>query len=405
MFITIKFALTIKDLRMERRRFAVFGGSFNPPGIHHLHIGERLADLFDQVVVVPCGMRTDKMATNFVLPDLRGQMVALTFFNQASIIIDPIDLYNSDKFLKQFELDQHYKERFPEAEIWHVVGADLVKGGSLGESEIQRYWAHGEEVWQDLNFIVITRPGHPITQADLPPHHQLIEMEIDGSSTEIRQRILNGLPIDGLVAEGVEGLIRQERLYQKENIMEVARNRVYSGFCQVEMVDAGKGAREVVRTNDSVCILFYVRDRNKIMLVRQMREAAIRDDNPSGTLVELLAGRFDVNLGVKALAVKEAKEEAGASISEDDVMLLNNGCPMILSGGILTERSYLAYAVINSCQIEHEERIFGVQSENEAIQRVWLTPEEFREYICEDVRVFALREWFFNIAIRNEDGK
>jgi nicotinate (nicotinamide) nucleotide adenylyltransferase len=405
MFITIKFALHHKGFDMKRRRLAIFGGSFNPPGMHHLRIAKKLASIFDVVMVVPCGMRPDKQATNFVLPALRGQMVSLTFLNQELIMVDPVDLDNPDRFMKQHELDRHYKKNLPQAEIWHVVGADLVKGGSVGESEIQRNWAHGKQVWQNLNFAVITRPGFPIAKEDLPPHHQLIELEVDGSSTEIRERIQLGLPIHCLVAPGVNELIREQRLYREEKIMDVTKNTVYSGFCRVEMVDAGKGAREVVRTNDSVCALIYVRDRKKILLVRQMREAAIRPDNPDGMVVELLAGRFDVNLGVKALAAKEAKEEAGAVISENDVILLNNGRPVMLSAGILTERCYLAYAVINSNQIEDEERTFGVQAENEAIQRVWMTPEEFREYICEDLRVFALREWFFNIAIRNEVEK
>jgi 8-oxo-dGTP pyrophosphatase MutT (NUDIX family) len=169
---------------------------------------------------------------------------------------------------------------------------------------------------------------------------------------------------------------------------------VHDGFFKVKVVSTEHGNREFVVTSDSVCMLIFVSDIKKILLVRQNREAMIRDDNPKGEITELTGGRFDVQLSVKALAVKEAYEEVGAKIEQGDVTLLNDGLPMAVSAGVLTERSYLAFIEITSDQIEDQERIFGVDP-GENITRVWLSVEEFAKYPCECVRVFALKNWFF----------
>ena len=60
-------------------RLALFGGSFNPPGLHHRQIAETLARHFDEVIVIPCGPRPDKPITNDVEPIHRAALADLTF--------------------------------------------------------------------------------------------------------------------------------------------------------------------------------------------------------------------------------------------------------------------------------------------------------------------------------------
>lgn len=168
----------------------------------------------------------------------------------------------------------------------------------------------------------------------------------------------------------------------------------YQGFYRLDIYLVGKNHHEVVTASDSVCALFYLKDQDKVLLVRQPRVAMATDDNPHGFITELVAGRFDVDLGPKALVVKEAAEEVGAKITEDQVMLLNNGEPVAVSSGMTNEKSHLAYVEITSDMIEMEEREFGLAEEGEKIQRVWLEVQDFLDHCCEDLRVFALQQWF-----------
>ena len=50
--------------------------------------------------------------------------------------------------------------------------------------------------------------------ADLPPHHRVFEIERDGSSLAIRNRVFHRQPIAELVVPEVDAYIRRHRLYQ-----------------------------------------------------------------------------------------------------------------------------------------------------------------------------------------------
>ncbi len=166
---------------------------------------------------------------------------------------------------------------------------------------------------------------------------------------------------------------------------------VFDGFLKLEKwnQDGVKFPLLVVRTSDSVSGLLWDRTQDQVLLVRQNRVAMKTDENPTGSLVELVAGRFDVNLGPKALFVKEAKEEAGANITEEDVDILNTGASLALSPGVLTERAYLAFVEIRAEHLDDGES-YGVAADGESTNRVWMPVAEFLAATHQDLRVFTL---------------
>lgn len=190
-------------------KIAVFGGSFSPPGVHHIAIARMLAEQFGRVEIIPCGPRPDKPTVNDVSTTHRAALVAHAFAGIAGTHIDFSDL-EEQSFTRTYDLDRYLRA---EGEPWHAVGADLVRGGARGESVIQREWYRGAELWHTCNFIVIAREGSPLETADLPPHHRLITPALSGSSTEIRERVFNHRPITGLVTPHTELYIARHRLY------------------------------------------------------------------------------------------------------------------------------------------------------------------------------------------------
>ncbi len=193
-----------------RSRLALFGGSFNPPGLHHRQIAGELARRFDTVLVVPCGPRDDKGATNLLPPVYRAAMADMAFGDLAGVEVDLFDL-EQDHFTRSHELDARYADR---GEVWHVVGVDLIKGGATGASEIQRSWARGQWLWQNARFVVLTRPGHVFAKADLPPHAELVELDVPGSSSEIRERLMRGDEVTHLMQPQVLAYVRRYGLYR-----------------------------------------------------------------------------------------------------------------------------------------------------------------------------------------------
>lgn len=198
----------------KKERIAIYGGSFNPPGKHHHQIVEGLAQRFDKVIVFPCGYRKDKVSVGEVELSHRKNLVSLTFSGMEKVEIDFFDL-DKEIFTPTHLLEERFSNLFPEAQIWHIIGADILVGGRDRNSEIHRVWEHGDEIWKNLNFLVIARLGYEIGREDLPVLAKVIEMEgVYGSGTMIRALIHDGKPIGNLVSEEVEDYIKKKNLYK-----------------------------------------------------------------------------------------------------------------------------------------------------------------------------------------------
>jgi len=194
------------------RRIALYGGSFNPPTCMHRELARELTNRFDLVLVVPCGPRPDKESTNAILPGHRARMVELAFDSLANVDLDLFDL-NSTVFSRAWQLEDRFRER---GEIWHVVGAELCKGGALARSPIQREWDRGNWLWENARFAVSTRAGHPIEAADLPPHAELIYFQYAGSSSDARERMGKNISVAKSLPPQVEAYISAYGLYEPQ---------------------------------------------------------------------------------------------------------------------------------------------------------------------------------------------
>jgi NAD+ kinase len=192
------------------KSLALFCGSFNPPGLHHRLIAEDLVNHFDEVIIVPCGPRPDKQTTNDVDPVHRAIMVDMTFRGLQKARVELFDLEQST-----FTLTQDLDDRFSgEGEIWHIIGADLIRGGKVGQSIIQRVWRRGSDIWKNLNFAVLVNEGFDYDPDDLPPLHKVFSVRRPGASSSIRERAFKRESIDGMVMPEVASYVERYGLYR-----------------------------------------------------------------------------------------------------------------------------------------------------------------------------------------------
>ncbi|MFH1187951.1 MAG: NAD(+) synthase [bacterium] len=152
----------IDEVSIGKKRIAIFGGSFNPPCIHHIQIAKKLTEYFDKVVIAPCGTRKDKPSANIVDIKHRMEMAKLAFSGLRRVEFDFYDLENN-VYTPAYYLQQRYEKTYPNDEIWHAIGTDLIKGGKEQQSEIHRNWILGGVIWQTLNWVAIIRPGYEIS--------------------------------------------------------------------------------------------------------------------------------------------------------------------------------------------------------------------------------------------------
>jgi nicotinate (nicotinamide) nucleotide adenylyltransferase len=195
---------------MTRKNIAIFGGSFNPPGVHHRMIAKALAEQFHEVLVVPCGPRPDKPVTNDVPSIYRATMVDMTFQDLERVRVDLFDL-ESGTFTRTHELEERFRG---EGNIWHVIGGDLMTGGADGKSPIHTEWEQGREIWDRLNFVVLKRPGFSFHQRDLPPNHRVVEIQVPGSSSQLRDDLFHRKEVGGRVLPVVHDYIERHGLYR-----------------------------------------------------------------------------------------------------------------------------------------------------------------------------------------------
>ena len=112
-----------------------------------------------------------------------------------------------------------------------------------GKSAIHTGWERGGELWEQSAFAVLTRPGHQLDLQDLPPRHELITLEMDDSSTEIRDLILHGRDASHMLTVKAQRYIKRYGLYRGTNPATWSRGTLTGLKCRVQY--DGRNARAI----------------------------------------------------------------------------------------------------------------------------------------------------------------
>ena len=160
--------------------------------------------------------------------------------------------------------------------------------------------------------------------------------------------------------------------------------------------------REVMERGNAVGVLLYDPDKDCFVLVEQMRVGVfIAGENP--WLLECVAGMVDENETPDQVAVREAKEEAGAEVSDLEPMMSYYSSP-----GGLTEKIFLYCGHTDS---SHVAAYAGLACEDEDIRVVVLPVAEAEKMLVQGrfsngLTVIAL-QWFMmnKAALRRKWGK
>ncbi|WP_394174991.1 NUDIX domain-containing protein [Thalassotalea litorea] len=151
------------------------------------------------------------------------------------------------------------------------------------------------------------------------------------------------------------------------------KKTVFKGFFRVdewhlqhELFAGGMSkafTREIFERGDAVIVLPYDKRQDKVLLVEQFRAGAVRpDENP--WLLEPIAGMIEAQETPSAVAIREAQEEAGLALNEDDLIFVME---YFSSPGGTSEKLYLYLAL---CELpEHlSGQLHGLDYENEDIR-------------------------------------
>jgi nicotinate-nucleotide adenylyltransferase len=224
----------------ERKRIAIYGGTFDPVHLGHLEIAKRVSELFviDQFLFVPARVAPHKVDREVSSGFHRHAMLALATQHNPDLCISTFEL---DGPARQYTVDTltHFRAQLEDsADLFFVMGAD-----SWSEIATWREWGRLTTL---ANLIVVSRPGyefgdfHPgsaggTTVIDvrgleegqvaalLDPGKKNIfitdAVMLDVSATAVRQaaRRNDNRKLDKLVPRAVAEYIRKYRLFRNTN--------------------------------------------------------------------------------------------------------------------------------------------------------------------------------------------
>jgi nicotinate-nucleotide adenylyltransferase len=193
------------------KRIGLFGGSFDPVHLGHLLVAQAACEeiQLDRLFFILAAQSPFKPTSQPAPPEVRLRMLRLALAGKSHYEIDDQEIRRGGV---SFTIDtaRSYRERFPNAEMFYLIGADHVP--TLPK------WREAEELARLVQFVVIPRPGETVAQSLAPFRIQnLVGWPLKVSSSEIRARAQAALPIDHLVPLGVHEVIRETRSYQTKN--------------------------------------------------------------------------------------------------------------------------------------------------------------------------------------------
>lgn len=182
--------------------------------------------------------------------------------------------------------------------------------------------------------------------------------------------------------------------------------RVYDGYLKVDVLETEKTPWEIARAKPAVALFLFNKSNNCALFVRQCRPSMISPENPSGILIEAVAGRLDKpGFTVEQIASAEAHEEAAVIISPRRIVRLNGKKPLSSSAGMTDELIYLAYGEITNDDFDKRKKVLGAEGEGEEILGIQYIPiNQLENQVWDNMHTALLVERFLRIQRNKQKG-
>jgi len=180
------------------KRTGIFGGSFNPIHCGHIALAKEILrqTTLDEIwLMVSPQNPLKREASDLLDDDLRFQLAQKALADVEGVIACDYELHLPIPSYTWTTL-QHLRKDYPDHEFTLLIGGD--------NWERFTRWYHWKDILREFDVVVYPRDGQVGTiQAELLPI----------SSTEIRERVRRGEPVEGLVPAIIIDDVK--RLYAK----------------------------------------------------------------------------------------------------------------------------------------------------------------------------------------------
>lgn len=200
-------------------KIGYYGSSFDPITLGHLWSANAILQHcgLDEIVFVPsASARTDKSMKS--TDAQREQMVRLAIQDNPNFHIDTYELYRAPKHYAEhtyYNLE-HYKKCNPDAEVYFILGADILH-------TLPAWGSHAEKLIAENKFVVMER--NQINMHHVIYNHPMLRKYNDNfkliykglvneiSSSYIRDEFMFGQDPRYLMPDSVYNYIKEAKLY------------------------------------------------------------------------------------------------------------------------------------------------------------------------------------------------
>lgn len=192
---------------MKKLRIGIFGGTFNPIHIGHLHVAQiaQQAKQLDAVYFVPSYLAPDKQFDQKVTPRQRFEMVKLAIVGNPGFRAADIEVKKKEVSYS-IETVKYFRKKYPRPhELFFIIGADRINGLPK--------WQSIDEILGTLSFLAVHRPGTKTVDCPYPVEF-LPAPGLEISSTYLRDHTRMGKAVSYLLPESVRRYVKKHRLYE-----------------------------------------------------------------------------------------------------------------------------------------------------------------------------------------------
>jgi nicotinate-nucleotide adenylyltransferase len=196
---------------------AIFGGTFDPIHIGHIHIAyEALYKLhLDKVLFMPAGNPPNKIGKKITDAQIRYELVKTAVGSEPYFEVSDYEIKKKEKSYT-YETVELFSKNEPNIEWYFLIGVD-----SLMDLD---NWKRIDRILSSCKIIAYNRAGFTMDEVlkqknyiEKKFHKEIIFLNmpiIDVSSTSIRDNIKEGRNVDYLLPRGTEGIIHKFHIYK-----------------------------------------------------------------------------------------------------------------------------------------------------------------------------------------------
>lgn len=186
------------------KKIGLLGGTFDPPHIGHMIIAD---DCFhalelDEVWFIPSQIPPHKNKAN-VSSDKRLDMVTRATCHHPHFKVKDFELTRQGR---SYTIDTMtmINAAYPDCIFYFIIGADMV--------EYLPHWQAIDELVEVVQFVGVKRPGYTL---ETPYPVKFVDsLEMDVSSSIIRERMKTNRPCKYLMLPAVYQYIKEHKLYE-----------------------------------------------------------------------------------------------------------------------------------------------------------------------------------------------